>query len=173
MVDRDTVVNRLCSVVVPPLFVYIGLLCILGSRLANQLLNRDTYCENQIKVRTYGIVQTCFIVGFMAVAIGYFSLYKTWDMAVFFAVALLGYSWIKYKTYSVHLEYTHRHIRFCSRRKTLLIPFENVTKMCWETRRGSIAYVLAIYCNSGATLRLSSSDFIGLKHLKSTYDSRN
>ena len=169
--DRDAVVNQLCSVVVPPLFAYIGLLCIIGERLANQLLCRDTYKKKKIKIRTYGLVRTCFTVFLMALALVYFLLYRTWEIAFFFAFALLGYVWIKVNTYCVHLEYTYRYIHMRTSRKTLLIPFENVTKMSWETHRGAIAYTLVIYYNSDAEIRLSSSDFIGLTKLKSIYDS--
>jgi len=171
-IDRDTVVNQLCTVVVPPLFAYIGLLCIMGDKIANQLLRRDTYGNKAIKIRMYGIVRTG-IVGFLLLFIvAYFLIYRVWEMAFFFAFALLGYAWVKGYTYCVHLDYTYRHIRFCTPRKTLLIPFESVSKMCWETRRGAIAYTLVIYYNVNAKIYLSSSSFVGLTKLKSTYDTR-
>jgi hypothetical protein len=42
-INRDAVVNQLCAVVVPILFICVGLLFIWGERLANQLLRKDTY----------------------------------------------------------------------------------------------------------------------------------
>ena len=170
-IDRDTVVNQLCTVVVPPLFAYIGLLCIMGDKIANQLLRRDTYGNKAIKIRMYGIVRTG-IVGFLLLFIvAYFLIYRVWEMAFFFAFALLGYAWVKGYTYCVHLDYTYRYIRFRSFKKTLLIPFENVSKMCWETHRGQIASTLVIYFNHDAKICLSSSDFVGLTKLKTFYDS--
>lgn len=173
MDDRDAVVNRLCSVLVPLLFAYVVLLCIIGGKLANQLLKRDTYDKKHIKLRPYGIVQTCIVEGLVAFIIGYFSWNKTWDMVVIFAVIMAGYSWIKLGTYSVRLEYTNSRMKLYYHKEKLVIPFENVSQMCWETHRGSITYKLTIYCYSGEKVIIPSGDFIGLNKLKAAFDSRN
>lgn len=169
--DRDSVVNQLCAIIVPPLLIYIGLLCVLGEKIANQLLHRDTYRSKEIKIRMYAFFRTSVIGLLMILAIAYFSIYRIWDMVVLFAFALLGYVWIKVNTYCIHLVYTYRYLRFTTFKKTLVIPFADISKICWETRRGAIAYTLIVYYNSGSKIYLSSSDFIGLKELKSFYDS--
>lgn len=170
-IDRDTVVNQLCAVIIPPLFAYVGLLCIIGEKIADQLLKRDSYANRGIKHRIYGLVWTGIISALMLLLVIYFSLYRVWDMAFIFVFALLGYAWIKVNTYCVHLDYTYRYIRFRSFKKTLLIPFESVSKMCWEIHRGQITYTLVIYYNCNAKIQLSSSDFVGLMNLKAFYDS--
>ena len=172
-IDRDTVVNQLCAVIIPPLFAYVGLFSIFGfgEKIADQLLKRDTHANKGIKPRIYGLVWTGIISALMLLLVIYFSLYRVWDMAFIFVFALLGYAWVKVNTYCVHLDYTYRYIRFRSFKKTLLIPFENVSKMCWETHRGQIASTLVIYFNHDAKICLSSSDFVGLTKLKTFYDS--
>lgn len=169
-INRDAVVNQLCAVVVPILFICVGLLFIWGERLANQLLRKDTYDQKRIQIRAYGIVRTSITALLMIFAVVYFLCYGIWDMAIIFAFALLGYAWIKVSTYCVRLDYTYRHIRIRSHRTSLQIPFTDITKMCWETHRGQIAYTLVIYLRSGAKIQLSSADFIGLAKLKSIYD---
>ena len=122
-INRDAVVNQLCAVVVPILFICVGLLFIWGERLANQLLRKDTYDQKRIQIRAYGIVRTSITALLMIFALVYFLCYGIWDMAIIFAFALLGYAWIKVSTYCVRLDYTYRHIRIRSHRTSLQIPF--------------------------------------------------
>ena len=172
LLDRDAAVNQLCAILVPPLLAYIGLLCIIGGKLANQLLSRDTYEKKEVKIRAYGVIRTCIVGLLLVLAIVYFSIYRIWEISFFFIVALLGYGWIKVNTYCTRLIYTHRYIHLRTFRKTLLIPFDNVSQMSWQTPRGAIAYTLVIYSDCGSEIHLSSGDFIGLAKLKSFYDSR-
>lgn len=169
-IPRDAVVNQLCAFVVPIILVYVGALFIWSERLANQLISRDTYDQKRIQIRAYGIVRTSIAALLMTFAVVYFMCYGVWDMVFFFAFALLGYAWIKVNTYCVRLDYTYRRIQFRAHRTSLQIPFTDITKMCWETHRGQIAYTLVIYVRSGAKIQLSSADFIGLAKLKSIYD---
>lgn len=171
LLDRDAVVNQLCVILVPPLLAYIGFLCIIGEKLANQLLIRDIYEKKEIKIRAYGIIRTCIVGLLFVFAIVYFSIYTIWEISFFFIIALLAYGWIKVNTYCTRLTYTHRYIHLRTFKKTLLIPFENVAQMSWQTHRGAIAYTLVICSDLGSEIHLSSSDFIGLAKLKSFYDS--
>ena len=169
--DWNGAVNRLCSVVVPLLLIYIGALCFWGGKLASELLHRDTHCHKCIKIRTYGIIQNCIIALLLLFLFGYFALNHVWELALFFLVALLGFGWIKMNTYNISLTYTHRYLSVHTRESKLMIPWTDVSKMSWETPRGAIAYVLIIYCGSSSRILLSSSEFIGLKQLKYFFDS--
>ena len=171
-IERDIAVNQLCSAVVPLLFAYVGLMCVFGEKLANYLLLSDNYQRKNIKPRVYGVAQFCIIGTFMVLVIVYFSWHKIWSIVTFFGVALLAYTCVKCNVYQTKIEYTNSRMHVCWQNKTTSIPFSDISKMNWETRRGSIMFSLVIYCYSGTIIRLSSSDFVGLKKLKSTYDSR-
>lgn len=169
-IERDAAVNQLCSVIMPPIFLYVGLMWIFGKKYANYLLRKDTCNEKRIKVRMYGIIRVLGICLFGLILIAYFALYRTWDMVIFLTAALLGYAWIKIRTYSAHLEYTHRYLIFRTGKKREKFPWKDVTQMSWITSRGSIAYYLRIEFRSGLTADLSSSDFVGLTKLKTIYE---
>ena len=83
---------------------------------------------------------------------------------------LSGCAWIKLSTYSARLEYTYRHLIFCTGKKQDRFPWEDVMQMSWVTQRGSVAYLLKIQFRSGLTANLSSNDFVGLTKLKTFYD---
>ena len=74
-INRDAVVNQLCAVVVPILFICVGLLFIWGERLANQLLRKDTYDQKRIQIRAYGIVRTSITALLMIFAVVYIFLF--------------------------------------------------------------------------------------------------
>ena len=170
IVDRDAVVNQLCSVIMPPIFLYVVLMHFFGEKYANTLLRKDTYNKKRIRIRLYGIVRMTGICLFLLFLIAYFALYKAWDMAVVFVIVLLGYVWIKLRTYSARLEYTHRHLIFCTGKKREEFSWKDVTRMSWTSPRGSIAYSLRIEFGFGLTADLSSSDFVGLTKLKAFFD---
>lgn len=168
--ERDAVVNQLCSVIVPPIFLYIGLLSFFGGKLANWLLRKDTYSEKKIRIRIYGIIKMIGIILSLLLIIVYFAFYRVWDMVIIFVVLLSGCVWIKFRTYSARLEYTYRYLIFCTGKKREMFPWKDVMQMSWRTSRGSVAYSLNIKFRSGLTAELSSNDFVGLTKLKSFYD---
>ena len=171
-VDRNGVVNQLCSIVVPLLLIYIGILCFWGNKLAAELLRKDTYPHKCIKIRTYGIIQNCIVALFLLFLVGYFALSKVWELTVFFVFALLGFGWIKMNTYNVSLTYTYRYLTVRTPRNRLIIPWTDVSKITWETPRGYVAYVLTIYYGSDSRILLSSSEFVGLVQLKCFFDAK-
>lgn len=170
MLDRDTIVSRLCSVIVPPIFIYTILMHFFGGKLANWLLRKDSYNEKRIKVRMFGILRVTGICLLFISVIVYFAFCKSWDMVVLLLVILSGYVWIKFRTYSARLEYTYRHLVFCTGKKQERFPWEDVMQISWVTQRGAVAYLLKIQFRSGLTANLSSNDFVGLTKLKTFYD---
>lgn len=171
--DRDAVVNQLCSVIVPPVLLYMVLMHFFGAKYANYLLNKDTYTEKRIKVRRFAVLRIVGICSALFSLIAYFSMYKAWDMVIFFAALLLGYTWIKFRTYSAHLEYTYRYLIFRTGKKREVFPWKEVAQVSWRTSRGSIAYSLQIQFHSGLKAYLSSSDFVGLTKLKAFFDEKH
>lgn len=170
IIERDAVVNQLCSVIIPPIFLWAGLMWIFGEKYANYLLKKDTYKEKRIKVRMYGILRVIGICLLLLSLITYFAIYKAWDMVIVFAFVLSGYAYIKIRTDTARLEYTYRHIIFCTGKKRESFPWTEVTRIAWTQSRGAAAYYLTIEFRSGLTANLSSSDFVGLTKLKKFYD---
>ena len=166
----DDAINRLCSVIMPPIFLYVGLVHFFGEKFANLLLHRDSYNKKRIKVRMYGVFRVTVICLFLIILIVYFSLYKVWYLVVFFVVTLLGYVWIKFKTYFARLEYTKRYVTFYTGKKQNRFTWNDVVEVSWEYPNKSTSYALKIRFISGLTTELSSSDFVGLTKLKTFYD---
>ena len=170
VLSRDAIVSQLCSVIIPPILIYTIAMHFFGVKLANWLLRKDSYNQKKIKVRLYGILWVFCIGLFFISLIVYFAIYAAWDMVVLLGMVLSGYAWIKLSTYSARLEYTYRHLIFCTGKKQDIFPWEDVMQMSWVTQRGSIAYLLKIQFRSGLTANLSSNDFVGLTKLKTFYD---
>lgn len=170
VLDRDAIVGQLCSVIVPPIFLYAVIMHFFSEKLAVRLLHKDSYNKKKIKVRMYGILRVTGICLFLICLIVYFAFYKAWDMVVFWAAVLSGYAWIKLSTYSAHLEYTYRYLVFCTGKKRESFPWKDVTQISWVSQRGTFAYVLKIQLSSGLTTNLSSGDFVGLVKMKTFYD---
>lgn len=168
--DRDAIVNQLCGVIVPPIFAYVIIMQFLGEKYANRLLRNDRYKEKRIKVRLYGIIRVIGICLFCISLMIYFAIYKAWDMVAVIAIVFSVYAWMKLRTYSARLEYTYRHIVFCTGKKREVFPWEDVMDISWVGNRGQIAYSLKIQFRSGLTANFSSGDFVGLTGLKTFYD---
>lgn len=168
--DRDAIVSQLCAVVMPPVFLCVVLLHFFGAKLAIHLLRKDSYNERRVKVRAYGVLRMICIGIFLLFIVFYFSFYKVWDIAMLFVVVLSGYTWIKLRTFSARLDYTYRHVIFCTGKRQETFLWKDVTQMSWETPRGAIAFSLKIQFSSGLTASLSSNDFVGLTKLKTFYD---
>ena len=168
--DRDAVINQLCSVIVPPIFLHVGLMHFWGPKFATYLLRKDTFSEKKIKVRPYGKLRAIGFSLCLICLIVYFALYHVWDMSILFSVVLIGYSWIKFRTFFARLEYTHRYITFFTGKKQERFLWKDVTQISWQTTRGSVVYLLKIRFSSGLSAELSSNDFIGLTKLKAFYD---
>jgi len=167
---RDAIVSQLCSVIMPPIFLYVFLLHFIGEKLAERLLRKDCYNEKRIKVRMFAILRVTGMCLFFIFLIVYFSLYKVWDTAALFVMVLLGYTWIKLRTFFARLEYTYRYLVFCTGKKREYFHWKDVRQMSWVTVRGSVGYALEIQFYSGFTATLSSRDFVGLTKLKNFYD---
>ena len=167
---RDDVVSKLCSVIVPPIFLYTFFMCFFGVKYANWLIRKDNYKEKRIKVRRFAIIRMIGIDLAVLSLIGYFAFYKLWDMVGFLTAFFLGHAWIKLRTYSARLEYTYRYIIFRTGKKQEKFPWGDVMEMSWVGTRGSIACLLKIRFRTGLTAELSSNDFVGLTALKTFYD---
>jgi len=170
VLSGNDAINQLCAVIMPPIFLYVGLVHFFGEKLANLLLRKDSYNEKRIKVRIYGIFRVTVTCLFLAFLIVYFSLYKIWYLAIFFVVTLLGYTWIKFRTYFARLKYTNRYITFYTGKKQDTFSWEDVMEVSWEIPNKSTSYALRIRFISGLTTKLLSSDFVGLNKLKAFYD---
>lgn len=168
--DRDAVINQLCSVVVPFLFLNVGLLSLFGGKIASQLLKQDSHSEKNIKPRKYGLVKMIGMILFFIMLLVYFFCYRIWDLFAFILMILLGYAWIKFRIYSSRLEYTYRYLVFSTGKKREIFPWKDVVEMSWRTPRGSIMYSLKIRFRSGQTANISSNDFVGLVKLKTFFD---
>lgn len=170
VLGQGDAIDQLCAIIMPPIFVYVGLIHFFGEKLANLLLRKDSYNEKKIKIRMYGILRTTGIFLFLAFLIAYCFIYKVWHLVVFFVAILIGYVWIKSRTYSAHLEYTNRYITFYTGKRQDTFSWQEVMQITWECPNKSTSYALKIQFISGLTAELLSSDFVGLTKLKTFYD---
>jgi len=171
-VNRNIAMDQLLAILEPLLFLWVGLLWLMGSKIANRLLYTDVYNEKQIKIRPYGLAKTIVTGTFFLFLVICFGFYRVWDMVMLFAAVLLGYLWIKFRTYSAHLEYTYRHLVFRTGKKQESFSWDEVSQISWMSTKVSIAYLLEIKFSSGMIAHLSSNDFVGLTKLKAFFDEK-
>lgn len=168
--NSEAVANRYFSVFGPMLVILAVLLWIFGERIAQQLVKKDNYKNNCLKIRPYSIVVTTIISCFFAASAGYFLLYATWNMAIFFLFGLAGYLWIMINTYCVKVSFSEEGILYRAWSVKKSIPFSDILKITWESGHRSIDYILVIYCANGNKFRFSSRDFVGLANLKDFFE---
>ena len=169
-IESGTSISQFCSVVVPVYFFYLLMLYAFGEKLAQHLIKADRFSENRFIIRPFSIVGTVFTPCFFAFSAGYFLLFKVFHLAAFFGFALFGYLWVKVNTYCVRGSYTDDTLFYQAWRKKKEIPFSGIHRICWESGRHSVSYMLVIYCHNGNRYSFSSRDFAGLARLKRTYE---
>ena len=144
-----------------------------GEKLAQHRIKADRFSDNRFKIRPISIVGTVFTSCFFAFSAGYFILFKVFNLAVFFGFALLGYLWVKVNTYCVRVSYTADTFFYQAWRTKKEIPFSGIHRICWESGRHSVSYMLVLYCHNGNRYFFSSRDFVGLVRLKNVFEAQS
>ena len=57
--NLNAVAGQLCSVIIPPIFLYVGLINLFSRQYVDLLFRKDTYSKNRVKVRLYAIIRRC------------------------------------------------------------------------------------------------------------------
>ena len=171
-VNHDMAINQLFAVLTPLIFLSAGILWLIGPKIADRLLYTDVYNEKRIKIRPYGLARMIATDTLFLFLVIYFGFYKDWGMAILFVAVLLGYSWIKFRTYSARLEYTYRYLVFITGKKRDTFTWKDVEQISLISVKGSIPYALEIKLSNGMTASLSSGDFVGLTKLKAFFDEK-
>lgn len=168
---RDTVVSRACSVIVPPFFLVVILLGLFGHRIDWWLHRSDTYKDKQIKIRTYGIITSCMVSFIWLSLTVYFAVFRIVELSIMFGMVFIVHLSIKISIFRTRLHYTNRYVHFKTGRRTMRISMKEISQMKWECSRNDSAGSLVLYFR-GMSLRLPVTMFVGLNHLKETYESK-
>ena len=169
--NLNTVAGQLCSVIIPPIFLYVGLINLFSRQYADLLFRKDTYSKNRVKVRLYAIIRRCIFWSIYMFAAVYFAIYGYWPITAILGIVVVAYGWRTLHVFLTRIEYTHRSVKIRHMKTTQVISYRNIKKISWEESRGVPVYVLVINCYDGTKINLSSDDYVGLVRLKEMYDS--
>lgn len=163
-------INKFSSFAVPLYLTYSTVKWFFGSKVENALIAKDHYAEGRIKIRPYGVYSTLFTVLCIACAVCYFAAHQIIEYVCFWGLFLFGYLWVKIQTYCVTISFSSSEISYRAWTNRKNISYSEISMIGWKSSRHSLGYVLAINCENGARIDLSSRDFVGLSALKKSYD---
>lgn len=168
----DVSMNQFFTIVAPLLFAYAVISNLLGDKVQDQLIKLDVHEKEYIKFRPYGACKSVLIVALLCFCAVYFLVTSTTASAVLTFLILIGYVWIRLDSaYCIALQYTQKYIYLTRWGKKQRIPMQEISKITWETGRHSVGYILVLYLWNGRKIYLSSADFVGLRKLKSVFES--